>query len=75
MFLVGFNKAFMCRPGAVKIYANFINDDLQDELFRRDVPTRITKTSYTAEMICYGINADSTLKRNVDVKKDFMWCF
>jgi hypothetical protein len=68
MFLCGYNKAFLARPHFVHRYLEFTAEKLIDELDERSVAATLYKTTWPAEMNCFGIGdrRDDTRHRGPD---------
>ena len=58
MFLCGFNKAYLCRPGMAPTYLRFVKESLHADMRLRGYGNvTIFKTAYPNDMNCFGIDA------------------
>ena len=56
LFLVGYNKAYMCRMSAARFYTRFIKDRLHSEMSQRiSRPLTVWKSTHPSDMNCFGI--------------------
>ena len=56
MFLCGFNKAYLCRPGMAPTYLSFVKESLHADMRRRGYGNvTIFKTARPGDMNCFGI--------------------
>ena len=65
MFLVGFNKAFLCRPSGYKSYMTYIVEFLQKDLLKRGCKSTLIKTGFTGELAPYGIRGDDNSPKTI----------
>jgi hypothetical protein len=65
MFLVGLNKAYLCRPSSFAYYADIVHEGLQQYLLSNQIGSQLFRTSYSSEMICYGIRDEDELKSSM----------
>jgi hypothetical protein len=56
LFLCGFNKGYMCRPEAARLYLTFLKESFYGEMSGRGHnQVTIFKTAYPSDMNCFGI--------------------
>lgn len=56
LFLCGYNKAYLCRSSAFRLYAQFIKDHLSDEMAARiERPLTIWKSTHPSDLNAFGI--------------------
>jgi hypothetical protein len=55
LFLCGFNKAYLVRPHAARRYLEFTAQRLSEELEQRSIEATLYKTTWPAEMNCFGV--------------------
>jgi Methyltransferase domain len=59
LFLVGFYKAFICRPVFATRYLDAIRHGLAEAMAARGVEVTVTKTTEPSDMNCFGVIARS----------------
>jgi hypothetical protein len=59
LFLCGFNKAYLARPHAVHGYLEYCRDRIVADIEERGFNTTLAKTTWPAEMNCFGIGLRS----------------
>lgn len=55
LFLVGYNKGYICRREDAGEMLLFLRDDARREYARREFPVTLWKTSNPADMNCFGV--------------------
>lgn len=57
LFLCGFNKGYLVRPRACRMYLEYVRDDLQNDLRARDYGKKVTLLKKTSpdDMNCFGM--------------------
>jgi predicted O-methyltransferase YrrM len=55
LFLIGYNKGYICRREDAQEILLFLRDDAGREYARRDFPVTLWKTANPADMNCFGV--------------------